>query len=146
MEGMSQELEQGKLETACHCFTLLKASFENLAVGWGPQFLPLFSFPCGFSVQASVGFPTTWQLGSQGKSPRERLAMQKPCHLPSEVTHCHFHCVLLIRQPQSLLSFKGRDNRLSLSVEVWQGSPIARARSVAMTILERCSLSHSYIL
>lgn len=104
---LDQELEQGKLETVCHCFTLFKASFGIWLLDGGLSF-SLFSFPCGFLVQAILGFPISWQLDSQGKSPRKK----QPCRSPIIPQKSHSAPSLFpssLRWPQDLLRFKGRN-------------------------------------
>lgn len=142
---LDPELEQGKLETVCHCFTLFKASFGIWLLDGGLSF-SLFSFPCGFLVQAILGFPISWQLGSQGKSPRKKQHCRSPI-IPQKSHSAPSPFPSSLRWPQDLLRFWGRN----IQTQSFGGGMArfsnskdccSRQLSVAVTMLDRCNLSH----
>lgn len=97
VDAVGQELEEGKLQTVCHCFTLCKTSPGIWPLEGGLSFFPCLPFQVG-SLYRLLCFLRAWWRGSQGKCPNKELTMQKPYCLPLKVTQRPFHCFLLVRE------------------------------------------------
>lgn len=145
MDALGQELEQGKLETACHCFTLFKASFGTWLLAGGLSFSLCSPFHVLLSV-GQFGLPHSMVAGFPGQVPRrasQAEALSPSLRSPTvPLSLCPPH------EGSHKVSSGSRAGTID-SVSWWrcgkvlqQQGLLQQATKCCVTVLERCSLSH----